>query len=679
MITATVDPVVVSGISNLNRYARGLEKEFGVRVRLSNSSGNLYIEGTLIQVQCVQQQLDSKYREHTQEQQQELTKLAQPDSMMPRHDVEDTGLPPVSQVDTGLSSRRDTYESSLHRTSSSPFDRPLSEEHLNGRLDVHRSMPTIYSQDQLSPMRHQHNIGSTRATEESMGLRDETREPRPSSMAAGTATKSSFQDNAEKVDELFNQGNPSYLQPSARDDPLCRYSERTTTTSSRYRGTEARFQSLPVGQPVGPIKPLPRNAWDVERNRPYSRSDPELQERIDNILSNSRGYSGEIEREHLSTRDDGLTDKGAGRPIEEEETGLIKNLDPHVLDYMWKIKEVELATLQSKYFVEFVVEDAGDFKQILIISTESNDLDSKKDVEKAQKEFLRLYHTMLAMVVKKVVNYDFDKIPEAELRKILQPVETAYGSTILFQAVQPGELAVIGFESDVCVAAGWALDKLKSYNHNRSFSSDTDPNRHGASPRYSETEVSRGAGGRERERQTSHFQQREEPKPVVRKDFRVEDGRQHMQTSEQLSSKKREFDESEYRARKSHEREGNNYGATGIGHAETEIATAGTSRSSQHLDPTLTKAGTSREHEKSYDENYGAYSFQIGTMHVDVYTGDLTRVKVDAIVNPANGDLSLIGGLSYDIKKAAPADLQEECTKFVSLHGPLKVSSVFTV
>ena len=71
-----------------------------------------------------------------------------------------------------------------------------------------------------------------------------------------------------------------------------------------------------------------------------------------------------------------------------------------------------------------------------------------------------------------------------------------------------------------------------------------------------------------------------------------------------------------------------------------------------------------------------ALNFSIGRepgMKVSVYAADLTKVEVDAIVNPANQDLSLVGGLSYAILKAAHEDLQEECTKHVSVHGPLKV------
>ena len=69
------------------------------------------------------------------------------------------------------------------------------------------------------------------------------------------------------------------------------------------------------------------------------------------------------------------------------------------------------------------------------------------------------------------------------------------------------------------------------------------------------------------------------------------------------------------------------------------------------------------------------YDFRMDRgLNVAVYTADLTTVEVDAIVNPSNPDLNLLGGVSYAIRRAAQDNLQEQCTMYISLNGPLKVS-----
>ena len=56
---------------------------------------------------------------------------------------------------------------------------------------------------------------------------------------------------------------------------------------------------------------------------------------------------------------------------------------------------------------------------------------------------------------------------------------------------------------------------------------------------------------------------------------------------------------------------------------------------------------------------------------ISVMKGDLTKDRVDAIVNPANGHLNHIGGLAAAIVKAGGKKIQDECDDYVMANGPL--------
>ena len=56
---------------------------------------------------------------------------------------------------------------------------------------------------------------------------------------------------------------------------------------------------------------------------------------------------------------------------------------------------------------------------------------------------------------------------------------------------------------------------------------------------------------------------------------------------------------------------------------------------------------------------------------ISVVKGDITKERVDAIVNAANGDLNHIGGLAAAIVREGGKEIQDECTAFVRDHGSL--------
>lgn len=56
---------------------------------------------------------------------------------------------------------------------------------------------------------------------------------------------------------------------------------------------------------------------------------------------------------------------------------------------------------------------------------------------------------------------------------------------------------------------------------------------------------------------------------------------------------------------------------------------------------------------------------------ISVFKNDITKHRVDAIVNPANDELKHIGGLAAAIVKAGGTDIQAHCDRFVEDHGRL--------
>lgn len=62
---------------------------------------------------------------------------------------------------------------------------------------------------------------------------------------------------------------------------------------------------------------------------------------------------------------------------------------------------------------------------------------------------------------------------------------------------------------------------------------------------------------------------------------------------------------------------------------------------------------------------------------ISVFKDDITRHRVDAIVNPANEELKHIGGLAAAIVKVGGTEIQDHCNKFVEKHGLLLEGRTF--
>jgi len=70
------------------------------------------------------------------------------------------------------------------------------------------------------------------------------------------------------------------------------------------------------------------------------------------------------------------------------------------------------------------------------------------------------------------------------------------------------------------------------------------------------------------------------------------------------------------------------------------------------------------------------YETVIRNIEVKLLMGDILKEKSDAIVNPANKDLSHTYGISHSIARMAGRSLQEECRNYVQRHGQLAMGDV---
>ncbi|XP_046556133.1 protein mono-ADP-ribosyltransferase PARP14-like [Haliotis rubra] len=68
--------------------------------------------------------------------------------------------------------------------------------------------------------------------------------------------------------------------------------------------------------------------------------------------------------------------------------------------------------------------------------------------------------------------------------------------------------------------------------------------------------------------------------------------------------------------------------------------------------------------------------FKVGSVSALVYSADITTLKVDAIVNAANGNLSHGSGVARAIRDAAGDALDDEGRRYVHNNGPIPVSGV---
>jgi len=66
----------------------------------------------------------------------------------------------------------------------------------------------------------------------------------------------------------------------------------------------------------------------------------------------------------------------------------------------------------------------------------------------------------------------------------------------------------------------------------------------------------------------------------------------------------------------------------------------------------------------------------MGTLRVQIGTGDIVRQHTKAIVNPANSHLNHFGGAARDIADTAGIDLVGECEAYKQKHGPLPTAAV---
>ena len=66
-------------------------------------------------------------------------------------------------------------------------------------------------------------------------------------------------------------------------------------------------------------------------------------------------------------------------------------------------------------------------------------------------------------------------------------------------------------------------------------------------------------------------------------------------------------------------------------------------------------------------------SITINGCVIELVKGDITELSVDAIVNAANSQLKMGGGVAGAIRRKGGEEIQKECDEWVAKHGPVPV------
>ncbi|XP_078603219.1 uncharacterized protein LOC144877190 [Branchiostoma floridae x Branchiostoma japonicum] len=77
--------------------------------------------------------------------------------------------------------------------------------------------------------------------------------------------------------------------------------------------------------------------------------------------------------------------------------------------------------------------------------------------------------------------------------------------------------------------------------------------------------------------------------------------------------------------------------------------------------------------DRSKTADYTSFKRTVSDIEVSVYRGDITRQKVDVVVNAANTELKHMGGVAFAISKAGGKSIQEESREYVRRHGTLHI------
>ncbi|XP_041361517.1 uncharacterized protein LOC121377543 [Gigantopelta aegis] len=76
------------------------------------------------------------------------------------------------------------------------------------------------------------------------------------------------------------------------------------------------------------------------------------------------------------------------------------------------------------------------------------------------------------------------------------------------------------------------------------------------------------------------------------------------------------------------------------------------------------------------EHTIGSLDFKGNLLTVKVYIADITKLKVDVVVNAANGQLDHYGSVAYCIAQAAGDDLERESEDYIQKHGDVPVTNL---
>ena len=269
---------------------------------------------------------------------------------------------------------------------------------------------------------------------------------------------------------------------------------------------------------------------------------------------------------------------------------------------------------------------------------------SRVDVTKAKEYLEKFIAKIQNSIMVDRLTYDTNVLSDEEIKRILNPVSKAWATALYIGSSSPGEITIIGVYSIVRSASEYLKKKLAS-----KITSDD-------SPGAANVDEARGL--------TSEYvlnENGDQKLALIMRPSKQNDGvsddmlKTYPPASEKYSSL----------TTKAERDVGNIYSSGDKG----AMASTWTTNYGMDLNDGYTFVL------KPPSDAYSFYTPE--KIKVLVYTSDITRLQVGAIVNPANSNLKHLAGLAGVISRKAGHIVQDECTRFVLREKPLQVSFTY--
>lgn len=735
-----MDALIVATIPDIPSCIAMLEKDYGIEGSYNDDSGTFLLKGMMHQLQCAQVRLDNIFKEQLALQKMQLLQIGNSnDSRMKRTWLDDEERREVGSSSTSRTAGRDhligrslkdtpmgkhsVVEDQFEDTQSKEWNRFSDESEfrslpaaspLHGNQDLYQFRSreyehepksfTSYERSQfLSSFDHDRSnradvpvslprFSDTRHTENLPGIGDYRPNSRHDRFSHSEYTRNSdrlrdsceptFASSLSKRVDTFTPGEPlksdwrrdivhaadqsgvhREYQSKSRVSPLSDLvpsrEKSVLHVDSTFGGWRAR--SLDIDERVDDRDEVDisresgtafwKEKVDIETDKLHSlpayfpeftsrRHLPQSKDPVSGTTSQYGMSKATTREQYLSEQ---RSDKHGGdfsvdpdEPVatsSEDQKTLF--LESYVIKYIMAIERFSVSSIKHQYNVEIRVstEPGADFSMVVLTGLVGQHPDQ---VEKASTKFAELYEETFNSIIQRdvSVNADFPKVADAvehvrKMYRVIAVTDVAGTVTLVgeFRDVMKAVDILNGVQSEIEVGDN-ERGSEKSYMglSTRQFGAGKD------------IDLGESLGGRQDLEKRSYA---EEASRLSRRSGKSPDESSELKPSSYVErsfqKKKHNFDE--------------------IGDVDSPRSSAFASL---------------------LDTNRYAMTFK-DDLQVFVYTGDITRITVDAIVNAANSSLKNYSGVAGAIEEVGGPQFKKDCEDLYCSHGPLKVIFVLSV